>query len=179
MNPLNGGSAYPDQERSGTNGAVTWIAAGGLGEMGMAMVLLALLGPGSLIGLFWWMGLMNSFPPLMTDLMVGYLAALSAIPILLFFVWMQPRAIGLTPESVTFRFVGRARIVPWNLVSPDLMGSSKGSLRVRYQTRGTAGGVALVYLTPAMGRALLHSPQAPKWFGPDEVLRQWGMSIDP
>jgi hypothetical protein len=87
----------------------------------------------------------------------------------------EARSLTISSSGVAFRVLGRPIEVDWDSVQPQLMTSYRNRLLILFRARGSKV-VRRAVLTSEQGRALLLHPSAPKWLGPPDVLKGWGLS---
>jgi hypothetical protein len=138
------------------------------------LVPMAILAPASLVVVYWFFGFLTSSVASLAWGLVGFAIAFGAFLPVWQYAILEPKAIGLAPDSVSMRFLGRSVTVPWNSLAPQLLTYSSVGLRLQYRSLNSKY-VGVVVLPRDLATALLRSPFSPKWIGPADVLRRWGI----
>jgi hypothetical protein len=154
-----------------------WTVSRGVSLLGWYCILFAVVAPPAYVVYVWWLGLLQFELANFGGLLIWFAVLVFVGFGLFFFLGFEVRAIGLSKESVTIRFVGRSITVPWSYVAPRLLTTGKTGLGISYRRPGT-GMSNQVRLSRPLGWALLHSPYAPKWFGPPDIMEEWGLCAD-
>jgi hypothetical protein len=158
-----------------SDSATRWFDAKGISSAEAPFLLLAVLFPSALLLLFWFLGPISSGSGQLRLVLILPTVGITVAYLFILYCFTVPRSVGVAPAGVVLRFVARSVSVPWDHISPDLLVFSGSGLRVRYRPPSGGDSPRLIVLTPAQGRGLLTSPFAPRWPGPADVLRKWGL----